>query len=612
MYSYNRHTKIFANILLIILICFSLAACGQNPALVPQDSPETAAPSISSASELSSSDETATELSSPDDTATEPQTEEQTPTPEASTTQAQEETTNLTIETTAVQTTEETTSQEESTPPAIDLSHLQYEEETITFTEKENGYTDFSVSCQMRTMTVNGRKYCFDLSIPEEDCTERIRFTEEKLMQARISQEICICLYDNEKVRSIYTDGQSLYSPMFSMDDTDYLAAVLLAAYGEFSNYGMAYGYAALLSGEELPEAQYPQEWDYYDLNILCFLPQFTSEEDIENVKAVALDLAGDLVEMFGHKTYQTLLGDSGRLTEAESVRKTLLAYYRRRGIATELSPLMYAPGGTTYTHIMRCENATFYTEKGWTPLDAASFGIVIDDNTPDLIKDLAGCTASYAAYRRVFESYRIEMQQLKAFFSPYFYSYGYLDVFFLNRDTVRKNGILANGYYDTRSHKIYLLNGRCDGYIHEFIHSLTYFPLETGIPWYHEGLTSYYALNYSKYHAALYDYSCRVSISNMTGSFGNTAQAWLDSQEGDLLFINYYDFCTYHYGYSVDDAPYDAGTAFIDYLIKRFGEEAVLDYFLFHHDLSQLTDKSMEGLLGDWKLYQQERYRNH
>lgn len=59
-------------------------------------------------------------------------------------------------------------------------------------------------------------------------------------------------------------------------------------------------------------------------------------------------------------------------------------------------------------------------------------------------------------------------------------------------------------------------------------------------------------------------------------------------------------------------DEPYFAGSAFIDYLVDRFGERAVLDYFLVHHDLSRLTDKSMDDLMLEWKSYLEERFKDY
>ena len=502
---------------------------------------------------------------------------------------------------------ESTTQTSGESDPALttDFSNLEYTSEKISFREKKSDFEDFSVSRQMQTFSVNGRSYCFDTNIPEADCRERIRFTEELLIKAGITREFRICFYNVVKMKHTYVENGSLYCRMGHMSDIDYLTAVLLAAYGEFANYGMAYGYAGLLLGEAIPEASYPEDWDYYDLNLLCFSPDFCDEEKLNNNKAIALDFASAYVAQQGHEVYQDLLEKSGQLETAETARAALSEHYKNCGVEPKLSPLLYAMGGTTYSHILRCEYATFYTERDWADKD---WDHVYDiSGWRDLHYEIIRGGTSYKAYKNLFEHLRLEMKQYQLFFSPY-PNKNHLPVFLVNHA-----GMTNAGYYNPHQHQIYL--STLPRLAHEYIHSLTYSKLKTSTRWIIEGIASYYETRFSEYSNALY--VCIVEAGKDCGAeMKNVSKRFLDSLGRRFDPVNdsadYSSLKTYFYGYSVYDEPYSAGSAFIDYLIKCFGERAVLDYFLVHHDLSRLTDKSMDDLMLEWKSYLEERFKDY
>ena len=493
--------------------------------------------------------------------------------------------------------------------PALitDFSNLEYKSEKISFSEKKSDFEDFSVSRQMRTFSVNGRTYCFDTNIQEADCTERIRFTEELLIKAGITRAFRICFYNVVKMKHTYVENGSLYCRRGHMSDIDYLTAVLLAAYGEFVNYGMAYGYAGLLLGEEIPEASYPEDWDYFDLNLLCFSPDFCDEEELNNNKAIALDFATAYVAQQGHEAYQDLLEKSGQLETAETARTALAEHYISHGVEPELSPLLYALGGTTYSHILRCEYATFYTERDWEEAHRYYTKDYKTEDENDLLYDVLNCTTSYKASRNVFENFRMEMRQLQVLFDLYPYKNS-VPVFLVNNVKMEEGG-----YYEPAKHQIYV--GAIYIFEHEYIHSLTYSHLENRrIRWIVEGLTQYYTERFSCYYLAAAKYE--MDNRYLPGGSLNNKERFLDSLGRpfdpllDIADVNSLD--VYAYDATVFKSPYFAGSAFIDYLIKCFGERAVLDYFLVHHDLSRLTDKSMDDLMLEWEKYLEERFKDY
>ena len=444
--------------LLLMLSLFLLCGCGQQTEAVTTPQMETAG-----ARTESTQPQTETPLNSTEG-------ESSTSAVEESTTQASEETKDALV---------------------TDFSDLEYKNEKISFNEKKSNYEDFSVTRQMQSVSVNGRTYCFDTNIPEADCNERIRFTEELLMKAGVTGEFRICLYNVVKMKHTYVENGSLYGRMDHMSDLEYLTGVLLAAYGEFTNYGMAYGYAALLLGEEIPEARYPEDWDYYDLNLLCFSPDFCDEEELNNNKAIALNFASAYVKKHGHAVYQDLLKKSGQLETAAIAREALADHYKSQGVEPELSPLLYALGGTTYSHVLQCEYATFYTERDFKDIN---YDIIFDtEDWEDLTKEMYYGKTSYKSYRKVFEGLRMDMKQYQDFFNLYPYRNS-LSVILIYNDHF--NPQTMGGYYFSAPHQIYLTS--LYSFSHEYVHSLIWHSPKTGVQWVQEGLTRYYQRRFS------------------------------------------------------------------------------------------------------------------
>lgn len=487
----------------------------------------------------------------------------------------------------------------ESSTQTIDFSNLKYQEEKIEFSEQKNDFEYFSVARKMRTVTVNGRKYCFELSIPEADCTERVRFTEELLIKAGITREFRICLYSI--VKHTYIEDGSLYGRMGHMSDIEYLTAVLLAAFGEFASYGMAYGYAGLLLEEGIPEARYLVGWDYYDLNYLCFLPQFSSEEDAEKTKAIALDFAAAYVAQNGHAAYQTVLEQSGKPEEAAAAREALLSYYKSQGVSPDLSPLLFAMGGMTYDYIVHCEYAVCYMGK-----DCMVRRIEDWLNYPETYLHEDYPTVAY-----VFESLREEMHLYQSFLNLYPYDND-MKAFFVGswREELKNGGV---GYYNVKN-EIYM--NRLQVFHEEYLHALTRRHLELDPPiWQSEGIVNYLKNKYSRFfnedNNKAYDLDNPHISGEPIGEFlsrlnrpFDSVYDWHDYTDWLVYYMDLYDI-EKHWSYS-------SVQSFMTYLCHRFGEKEVFDYLFHHHDLKRLSEESLEELTRAWKESLEERFKDY
>ncbi len=100
---------------------------------------------------------------------------------------------------------------------------------------------------------------------------------------------------------------------------------MLLAGYGEWGNYGLAYGYADYLcqkagldNGEKNPAVQDTGSLltvsapELYDLNLLCFDEKFVTSEDVEASKNNARLLVADYLSSHSEAEFLELLSASG------------------------------------------------------------------------------------------------------------------------------------------------------------------------------------------------------------------------------------------------------------------------------------------------------------
>ena len=334
-----------------------------------------------------------------------------------------------------------------------------YEKDTIRYGELSGA---FSFVKEVEKTQTDYAAYYFEAAIGREEREACIAATDRALscIGGTLPQTEIVILKP-ESYDGILVSGNRLYTSAQSWDTADYLAGVLLAAYGEWGSYGLAYGYANYLckeAGLDYREAygfQQTSSVELYDLNLLCFNEKFVSPEDVEAAKSNACCFVNEYLSAHSEEDFLKLLSESGDAEGIQRVNEVLEAFYRENGVECELTTIRYQYGGVTFDYAAVCDYARFYIEKDWQDIYWADNPVVSENFLHE----------DYGEVRSFFECNARQMGQYQELFG--FDSYNNdLQVFFDNRKSMTPVSL-----YQGNHHTIYLEN--ISSMMHEYIHSL-------------------------------------------------------------------------------------------------------------------------------------------
>ena len=413
-----------------------------------------------------------------------------------------------------------------------------------------------------------------------------------------------------ESYDGISFSGNHLYLPHQPWDSVDYLAKVLLAGYGEWGNYGLAYGYADYLSKKagmdsrktdsEVQEAKelLPMSApELYDLNLLCFDEKFVSPEEVEASKNNACLFVEDYLSSHSEAEFLELLSASGTVEGAVRAKEALEAFYAENGIECSLSEMRYQYGGMSFDYMAACEYGRFYIMKDWQDS--------IWDRTPLVSENFLH--ENYGEVREFFECNRQQMRQYQEYFG--FGSYNNdLPILFTNSRGVNENGPTVSCYYESE-HAIYLKN--VISLMHEYIHSLMHGRIEKrDALWKTEGFATYFEPKYNlywySYQNDVLNSDSRTWIQEYIAAIGRPIDVRTDS-------LGFFDIAVYvDEWYKDPNSSYISGASFISYLIRQYGEQAVIAYLCDDNEYNAEWGKSYEELVQDWAQYIEENYSQY
>ena len=261
----------------------------------------------------------------------------------------------------------------ESGNPGSDAAWSAYEYEPDIIRYKEPMYGEFSFRKDVKKTETDHAVYYFEASISEQERQACIAETERVLACIDgVMQKIEIIVLLPESYDGIFVSGHRLYTSLWSEDFVEFLTEILLAAYGEWGNYGLAYGYANYLCREAglgyhgadcFLTAGSP---GLYDLNLLCFDERFTSLEDIEAAKNNACLFVDEYLSTHSEADFLMLLSDSGNAEGVRKANEALKAFYTENGVNCSLTEIRYRYGGVAFDYMAACEYACFYLDKDW------------------------------------------------------------------------------------------------------------------------------------------------------------------------------------------------------------------------------------------------------
>ncbi|MBD5536605.1 MAG: hypothetical protein HDQ99_13285 [Lachnospiraceae bacterium] len=485
-------------------------------------------------------------------------------------------------------------------PPETDESRLPaeytYEKDTIHYAEMAGRYAFLK---DVEKTQTDCAAYYFETAISHEEREACIVATDRILSCiAGTLPEIEVVVFKPESYSGIAVHGNRLYVPVQLWDSVEYVTGVLLAGYGEWGNYGLAYGYANYLCREagwdyrETAGFQQMGSPDLYDLNLLCFDEQFVLPEDVEAAKNNACFFVNEYLSAHSEEDFLKLLSDSGTVEGVGSANEVLEAFYNGNDVECSLTEIRYQYGGMFLDYAAACEYARFYVAKDW------------QDQTWETNPKVSEyfLHEDYSEVRAFFECNVRQMGQYQELFD--FDSYNNdLPVMFANG-----RGQSMDSFYEIGSHTIFV--SRVFDLSHEYIHSVTYGRIHFKNQWRIEGFTTYYDCQYNEYAYDFLNNDYNNPPNNEVGVYLKKYMDWIGRPidfKTDHWEIE--NLKTYVYGYTNPDLTYTSGASFVGYLISQYGEKSVIAYVCSNDTYNAEWGKSYEELVQDWNGYIDENY---
>lgn len=443
---------------------------------------------------------------------------------------------------------------------------------------------DFALFLAMDTAQSPYALYYFDPALSQQARTACLN-TAESLLAALATpvSGLTLCFYAPETYPHTYMEGSTLYTCTSS--PTELGAEILLTVSQGKGHYGTAYGLSALLLGDASSASPVlPKETALLDLNLLCFDSAFASEEDISTLTALSLHFAQSYRDTYGQEALETLC-----LSAAPAeISATLSLYYETLGLSYAPSPLSFRYGGASYAYILYDTAATFYVEPGWHDTNGEKNPLVYD----------GFLLQNYLDVQTFFMTNLHQMEQYRELFALEGYPAD-LQIFF-----PVSTSTYPTSFYNKGAHSLYIYN--VDSLMHEYIHALTQ-PTPAMQLWETEGFARYFSYRYDAYGMAFLNEDYNHAPNNP-----DTLYVWEYLQTLDRPIDMSVDFeelenlAAYSRGYTSPNDSYAAGSSFIQYLVKAFGERAVIEYI---YGSGTPLPQSIKELVEGWQEYLQANY---
>ena len=463
-----------------------------------------------------------------------------------------------------------------------------YVSSDVTYSEPTAQY---AFRLNMDTTETDSAKYFFEESIENKDRETCIEVTDKVLSHLTLDEVVPeIYIFSNDRYSYKNISDHKLYCSIQDWKSVEYVTDVLLVAYGESTHYGTAFGYANYLSKNynwNSYESKFsnPSVSDTFDLNYLCFNESFTTSNDIAVAKGIACAFVGVYINQHGEQAFQQLLSAPSKSINA------LAAYYTENGISYAPSAVQYGYGGKKYDYLVYSDYGTFYIAKDWVDMCAESNPLITD----------GFLHSDYSNTKVFFETNISQMKQYQDLFKLDSYNND-LDIVFSNPTSASKYS-----YYQTVVHRIYLYN--VDSLMHEYIHSLT--TTNTAMPtWKVEGFARYFSYYYDFYGIPFinqdYNNSPNTPELKYIHEYLNTVNRPIDMEKDYCELEN---VAVHYFSFTDPNTNYLAGSSFVQYLVKQYGEEAVINSIYGDGDP---LPKTYAELVKEWNEFIDTNYENY
>ena len=479
-----------------------------------------------------------------------------------------------------------------------------YESDIIYYNELSGG---FHLRKNVEKTQTDYATYYFEIPISEQERNACISATDKMLSSINtMLPDIEIVVLTQKSYDGISISGNRLYLPPQPWESGDYFAKVLLAGYGGWGNYGLAYGYADYLyrkpESDNAKSAPLGREADslhpmntpkLYDLNLLCFDERFASQKDVEAARNNACLFVKDYLASHSEAEFLELLAASGTAEGVALANEALEAFYAKNGIKCSLTGIRYQPGGAAADYAAACEYACFYLYKDWQDFTW--------EQNPKVSENFLH--EDYVEVREFFESNAHQMGQYQKLFG--FDSYNNALTVYLKNN----KGISADSFYNGFKHTINLES--VVSLMHEYIHSLMFGRCDWESQWKVEGTARYFSYKFDLYsHDFLNDdwnsaTSSMKCIQEYINTMGGPKNVQTDFREVENILV-------YVQGQADPNFSYTSGSSFIGYLVDQYGEQAVISYICSDNEYNAEWDKSYGVLVQNGWMYIEANYSQY
>lgn len=452
-----------------------------------------------------------------------------------------------------------------------------------------------------RKIKTNRGTYYISNSVEEavaDDCIEATDAVRKELGETGGS----IALFAEGEYGGKLLEYGCLYTTQTNFESVEYIADLLLLQYGAYCNYGLAYGYANYIAGQLGWEHRAPQMFAalenaaLYDCNLLCFLPAFSSEEEVERVKENSAFLAAEYIAANGADAFCKVLRNSGDPERQAETAAYFQSAYRDLGITYSYLPVLVSYGGENYAYTLHTEFADWYIDRDFR--DAT-----LEENP--LLKE-GFLLQDYTEAR---EFYSVNLEQMKRYQELFSLpAYNNSLKFILTNDY---NGY-ADSFYHPEEHTAYIKT--VASLMHEYIHSLT-MPYIRQEPWAYEGLARYFSYYYDVYGLSYLNEDYRKETAEETPAnryaiqFKEKVRREIDIAQDfrELENAQVYSYSSYDV-----NGSYLSASSFVQYLIVRFGQENAIWYLCAENGQYFDPGVTLDELLRDWQAYIEKNYSEY
>ncbi len=471
-----------------------------------------------------------------------------------------------------------------------DKRSYEYYTQEITYSESA---VQYGFRVDMACTETKYARYYFEQTVDEAERTLCIEATDKILeRQAALGLQPEIYIFTEERYPDTSVVENKLYTSVQDWQTVEFATDVLLAAYGAYSHYGSAYGYANFICDEQIADSAFktPDSTDACDLNLLCFDTAFTSDSDVATARSIACNFVQAYIAANGESALQELLSDSKTSDGARSVSDALADYYKDNGFNYVPSDLRYGYGGHSFDYVVATDLGVFYIKKDWVDMHAEYNPLITD----------GFLHSDYAETKAFFETNLAQMKQYQELFALDYYNND-LSIIFAN------TSLSQTSFYQSNTHTIYLKN--VDSLMHEYIHSLTQ-PKYSMQLWEAEGFARYFSYYYDFYGIAFLNQDYNNSpdtpelkyIHEYSAAINRPIDIAKDYQELENIAV---------YSRSLTDPnkSYATGSSFVQYLLKQYGEKAVINSIYGNGDP---LPKTYAELVKEWNEFIEANYSNY